>query len=106
MYWGLLIGAIVFEVFGTLSLKYSSINSNTLATWLMIAFYALSFALLWGAIKKIDISVAYAIWSGVGTALITLVGAWLFKEHLGFMKLFFIGLIIIGAVGLKLSAEQ
>jgi len=52
------------------------------------------------------VSMAYAIWSGVGTALITLIGIWYFKESISVMKLASIGLIIIGVVGLHLSGEQ
>jgi small multidrug resistance pump len=106
LYWSYLAGAIVFEVFGTLALKYSALNNSALAGWLVALFYLLSFGLLWFAIKKIDISIAYAIWAGMGTAVITLVGAYLFKEQLGLFKMLFIGLIVIGVAGLKYVSEQ
>lgn len=56
---------------------------------------------MWFAIKKIDISVAYAIWAGLGTTLISLMGWLIFKEQITPIKLFFIACIIIGVVGLK-----
>ena len=101
IYWGYLAIAIVFELFGTLSLKYSSLNSSHVATAIFIVFYVLSFSFMWFAIKKIDISIAYAVWAGLGTALITIVGAKVFDENLSFLKLLFVGFIIIGVVGLK-----
>lgn len=106
MYWGLLVGAIIFELIGTLSLKYSSVHSNAWAIWLMAFCYAISFALLWGAVKKLDISIAYAIWSGVGTALISFAGVVLFKEEIGFFKIACIGLIILGVVGLNFLSQH
>jgi small multidrug resistance pump len=57
------------------------------------------------ALKKIDMSMAYAVWAGVGTALITLVGIFFFKEPATMLKLASIALIIIGVVGLHLSGE-
>ncbi len=55
------------------------------------------------ALKKIDLSIAYAIWAGVGTALIVLIGVAHFKEPLTLIKMVSIGLIIIGVVGLSLN---
>lgn len=106
LYWGYLTAAIFFEVLGTLSLKYSSINTNHLFSGLVVVFYVLSFTLMWYAIKKIDISVAYAIWAGMGTALITIIGAKVFDETLTPMKILFVAFIIIGVVGLKYVSEQ
>jgi small multidrug resistance pump len=55
------------------------------------------------ALKKIDVSVAYAVWSGVGTALIATIGVLWFKEPATALKLISLGLTIIGVVGLNLS---
>jgi small multidrug resistance pump len=55
------------------------------------------------ALKRINISVAYAIWSGIGTAIITTIGILWFKEPVNALKLISIALIIIGLVGLNLS---
>jgi small multidrug resistance pump len=56
------------------------------------------------ALKRFDMSMAYAIWSGVGTALITVVGFYLFKEPVTLPKVGSIALIIVGVVGLHLSS--
>jgi small multidrug resistance pump len=55
------------------------------------------------ALKKVDVSVAYAVWSGIGTALIALIGIFYFKEPSTVIKILSIGLIKTGVVGLNLS---
>ena len=103
--WAWLIGAIVFEVLGTTAMKLSEGFIKTIPSVAMMVFYILSLTALTYALKKFDVSMAYAIWSGVGTALITLIGIWYFKESVSVMKIVSIGLIIIGVVGLHLSAK-
>ncbi len=70
---------------------------------LIFVFYSLSFTLLTVVLKKIEVSVAYAIWSGVGTALIATLGILYFKESLTLLKLVSLALVIIGVIGLNLS---
>lgn len=104
--WIFLIVAIVFEVMGTTAMKLSEGFTKTLPSLALVIFYLLSLTALTFALKKFDVSMAYAIWSGVGTALITLVGIWYFKESISVMKIASIGLIIVGVVGLHLSGEH
>tara|TARA_B100000676_G_scaffold298797_1_gene342262 strand:- start:1230 stop:1463 length:234 start_codon:yes stop_codon:yes gene_type:complete len=75
------------------------------AVHLYFHFYAASFVALIFAIKKIDISVAYTIWFGVGTALILLVGILYFKEASTTLKFASISLIIAGVVGDKVGSS-
>lgn len=98
-----LIIAIILEVLGTTNMKLSQGFTKILPSILMFVFYGLSFAFLTLALKKIDMSIAYAIWSGVGTALVTIVGIVLFRESITVLKLISIGLIILGVVGLHLT---
>ena len=63
----------------------------------------LSFGMLTLALKPIDVSVAYAVWSGVGTALIATIGVLWFNEPMTALKLISLALIIGGVVGLNLS---
>ena len=58
------------------------------------------------ALKRLDLSVTYAIWSGVGTALAALIGIAYFREPLTLFKLGSLALVIIGVVGLSLAARQ
>ena len=104
-YWIYLVIAIVFEVAGTTAMKFSEGFTKTVPSVLMFVFYILSLVALTYALKKIDMSMAYAVWAGVGTALITIVGIFLFKEPAGMVKILSIVLIIIGVVGLHLSSE-
>lgn len=69
----------------------------------MFILYGLSFASLTFVLKKMDVSIAYAVWAGVGTALIFTVGILWFKEPLNALKIISLGLILIGVIGLNLS---
>jgi len=104
-YWIYLIAAIAFEVAGTTAMKMSDGFTKTWPSVAMGVFYLLSLAALTFALKRFDMSMAYAIWSGLGTALITVVGFYLFKEPLGLVKIASIGLIILGVGGLHLSSQ-
>ena len=104
-YWIYLIAAIAFEVAGTTAMKMSEGFTKTWPSVAMGVFYILSLAALTFALKRFDMSMAYAIWSGLGTALITVVGFYLFEEPLGLVKIASIGLIILGVVGLHLSSQ-
>jgi len=104
--WIYLIAAIVFEVAGTTAMKISEGFTKVMPSIAMAIFYLLSLTALTFALKRFDVSMAYAIWSGVGTALITAVGFYFFKEEMTPMRLVSIGLIILGVVGLHLSGEH
>jgi small multidrug resistance pump len=94
------------EVIGTTNMKLSQGFTKTLPSVLMFVFYGFSFAFLTLALKKIDLSLTYAIWSGVGTALIAAIGVLYFKEPVTAIKLVSIGLIVIGVVGLALVEQH
>jgi small multidrug resistance pump len=106
MNWLMLSAAIAFEVVGTTSLKLS--EGMTRPGWfvLCLMLYATSFALLGISLKAIPVGVAYAIWSGVGTVLIALIGILWFHESAGPVRLLFIAMILIGAIGLNLTTRS
>jgi small multidrug resistance pump len=106
MHWLYLGLAIILEVSGTTSMKLSNGFTKLIPSLVMFIFYILSFVSLTFAIKKIDIGVAYAVWSGLGTAFIGLIGIGLFKEPATAVKFIFLGLIIVGVVGLNLSGKM
>ena len=105
LYWLALSGAILLEVAGTTSMKLSYGFSRPLPSVLLFVFYGMSFTLMTIAVKKIDMSVSYAIWSGVGTALIALIGIGWFKEPLTSLKIVSIVLIVAGVFGLNASVR-
>ncbi len=101
--WLFLLLAIIFEVCGTSSMKLSRGFTELAPSVAMLVLYALSLASLNLALKKIDVSVAYAIWSGIGTAMIVLIGIFFFREPVTVLKITSIILIILGVVGLNLG---
>lgn len=103
MAWFLLFVAITFEISGTVSMKLSHGFTRTIPTILMFVFYGLGFVPLNLALRQIDISVAYAIWSGIGTAVIALIGIFYFREPVTLLRAISIVLIIFGVVGLNIS---
>ncbi len=96
-------GAILFEVAGTVSMKLSHGFSKVTPSVLIFIFYGFAFILLTLALKKIDVGVAYAVWSGVGTALVAIIGVLFLREPMPFIKILFITLIIAGVAGLYLT---
>jgi small multidrug resistance pump len=103
MNWICLSVAIVFEVAATSCLKLSAGFTKLAPSLLMVLFYCISFGFLSVALKKIDVGVAYAIWSGVGTALISAIGIVYFREPLTAMKLGGTLAIIGGVIALNLA---
>jgi small multidrug resistance pump len=104
LHWLCLAGAIALEIAGTVSMKLSRGFTVPLPSVLLFAFYAASFALMTIAIRRIDMSMSYAIWSAVGTAAIALIGVAWFRESLTGIQVASIVLIIAGVVGLRAGA--
>ncbi len=103
--WFYLFVAIVLEVIGTTCMKLSDGFARLLPSIGVAFFYLASLFGLTMALKEIPVSVAYAVWSGLGTAIITMIGFWYFKEPVTAVKLFSITLIIGGVTGLHLSSS-
>ncbi len=105
-HWFFLAGAIALEVAGTISMKLSEGFTKLVPSVLLFALYAASFVALTFALEKIEVSVAYAVWAGVGTALIAAIGILYFREAATVLKLISILLIVAGVVGLNLSGAK
>jgi len=102
-YWLYLILAIVFEVAGTTAMKLSDGFTRLWPSIAMSVFYLLSLGALTMALKRFDVSMTYAVWSGLGTAMIAVIGIVFFKEPVTMLKFASLVLIIAGVVGLNLS---
>jgi small multidrug resistance pump len=98
-----LILAICLEVSGTTCMKLSYGFARTGPSVMIFVFYVLSIVALTLAVKRIDISVAYAVWSGLGTGLMAVIGIAWFGEALTVVKAVALALIILGVVGLRLG---
>lgn len=105
MAWILLALTIILEVAGTISMKLSNGLTNPIPSVLLFVFYGGCFALFAVAVKTIDLSVAYGIWSGLGTMLVFIIGIFIFQEQISLIKVASIVLIIVGVIGLKWSAS-
>jgi len=99
--WAYLFAGIVVEVIGTMSLKLSDGFSNVFYSVLSLSCFGMALFCIARAAQFIDLSIAYAIWSGVGIILITLGSMVIFDEKMTPAKAAFMGLIIIGVVGLQ-----
>jgi small multidrug resistance pump len=104
MSWLYLILAICLEILGTALLKASS-ELFSLKTIALLLAYGLSLVFLSLALKKIDVGVAYAIWSGLGILAIEIIGVVFFKESINVSKAAFMLMILVGTVGLNFSSR-
>ncbi|MBE9918305.1 multidrug efflux SMR transporter [Paenibacillus donghaensis] len=103
MAWVYLFFAIALEIGGTVSMKLSNGFTRMVPSILMIVLYILAFSSLNMALKQVPVSVAYAIWSGLGTAAIAVIGYMYFQESMTLIKAISILLIILGVLGLNLG---
>ena len=104
--WGaatLLTLAIAVEVLATALLPKAEGFTQIGWSLVVIAGYGMSIWLLALVVRQMDVSVAYAVWSGAGTALVAAIGALYLGEHLTPLKALVLGLIVVGGVGLNLA---
>jgi small multidrug resistance pump len=90
--------AIVAEVIGTSALKAAEGFTRPGPSLVVIVGYGAAFYFLSLALKTIPVGIAYAIWSGVGVALITLIGWVVFRQRLDAAALAGLALIVAGVV--------
>ncbi len=103
MHWVHLGIAIFFEMIGTTSMKLSQGFTKWVPSLLMFVCFGIAFFFNTLALRKLDLSMTYAIWSGVGTAATAVIGFYFFKESFTTLKFVSICLIILGVVGLRIS---
>ena len=103
--WWLLAIAIFFEICGTVCMRLSEGFTRITPSVLIFLFYAVSFGLNTFVVKVLGLSVVYAVWSGVGTAITAAIGVLYFKEPATAIKLASIGLVVIGVLGVHASSR-
>lgn len=106
MHWLFLGLAIVGEVIGTTALKASDGFTKWGYVGLTAAGYIVAFYFLGLALKTIPMGVAYAVWSGVGVALVAIAGATLFGQKLDLAGFCGIGLIMAGVIVLNTLSKS
>ncbi len=103
---GLLLAAIATEVAATSALGRTNGFRDPLWTSLVIGGYAVSIWLLAVVVEKLPISTAYAVWSGVGTAAVALIGALWLGESWDATKVLALLMIVVGVVLLNLQGAH
>jgi len=106
MTYAFLFTAIVLEVIGTSALKASEQFTRLLPILIMIACYGTSFFFLSLVHRTLPVGIAYAIWSGLGIVLISVVGVFWFKQSLDLPAIAGLGLIVAGVVVVNLFSNS
>jgi small multidrug resistance pump len=101
--WLFLAGAILAEITATLALRGTAVAPRPLPILVVIVGYTVSFVLMMYALKRLNVGIVYAIWSGVGTAGVAVVAALLYRERLSVIAIGGMVLIIVGVVMLVTS---
>ncbi|UYN91498.1 MAG: multidrug efflux SMR transporter [Anaerolineales bacterium] len=101
--WIVLLLAGLFEVCWAVALKYTQGFTKLWPSLFAAITLGLSVYLLSVATRRLELSVAYAVWVGIGTVGASLLGIILFKEAINPSKLLFLGLLIASIIGLKYS---
>jgi small multidrug resistance pump len=97
--------AIVFEIIATSALKKSEQFTQLIPSIITVEGYFAAFYFLSFAIRTIPVGIAYAIWSGVGIVLITIIGAVFFKQIPDFPAIIGLLLIMIGVVVINVFSK-
>ncbi len=98
--------AIIFEVLATTALKASDSFTKLTPSLLTIAGYAITFYFLALTLKTLPTGIAYAIWSGVGIVLISLISWLYFKQSLDVPAMIGIGFIIAGVLIINIFSKS
>ena len=98
--------AILAEVIGTSALKASEGFSRLLPSMVVVAGYGVAFYFLSLTLKQIPVGIAYAVWSGAGTVLITLIGLLVFRQKVDLAGVVGIALIVAGVLMLNLLSSN
>lgn len=105
MSWIYLFIAGLFEIGWAVGLKYTDGFTKLWPSVITIIGMILSFYFLSTAVKTIPIGTAYAIWTGIGAVGTAILGIFLFNESKEIIRIFFIFLIVVGIVGLKIFSK-
>jgi len=102
---GLLLVAVICEVIGTTALKASESFTKPFPSLVVILGYGIAFYCFSIAVRSINLGIAYAIWSGIGIVLVTLLSWLIYGQHLDRPGILGIGLILIGVLILNLFSK-
>jgi quaternary ammonium compound-resistance protein SugE len=103
--WLYLIVAAIFETGWAIGLEYSDGFTKLVPSIATIVLMGISVLLLGKAVQSLPIGTAYAVWTGIGASATAILGIILFDETSSIARLGFIGLIIVGVVGLEITGH-
>lgn len=103
--WVILIIAGLFEICWAIGLKYTEGFTKLVPSIFTLTTLAISMFLLAKASQTLPIGTAYAVWVGIGAMGAAILGVFLFNESASPMRIFFVVLLLISIVGLKLTAK-
>ena len=103
--WLLLLIAIAAEIAGTSLLKLSEGLNRPWPTLLLLVSYGCAITLVARVVKVIPLGITYALWSGIGTLAVVLVGALAYRQFLSISQMVGIALIVAGVVIVNLGSE-
>jgi len=106
MAWIYIFIASIFEISWAVGLKYSNGFTNFYPSIFTIITMILSYVFLSLGAKSLPIGTAYAVWTGIGAVGTALYGILFFNESKDFLRIFFIFLIVVGIIGLRLTYKQ
>lgn len=102
MSWVLLIFAGIFEVVGVSGIQMITKGEKKKGFIILIVGFIISFTLLGIAMEAIPLGVAYAVWTGIGTVGSAVVGMLYYNESKDRLRIFFIGLVVVAVIGLRI----
>ncbi|WP_162224464.1 quaternary ammonium compound efflux SMR transporter SugE [Halorussus amylolyticus] len=104
MSWGTLVVAGLFEIMWAIGLKYSDGFTNVRASVATVVALVISMLLLAKAVETLPVGTAYAVWTGIGAVGTATLGIVLFDESADLLRVGFVGVIVVGIVGLHLTS--
>ncbi|WP_338751333.1 multidrug efflux SMR transporter [Bacillus sp. FJAT-52991] len=106
MAWIYIIMAGFLEIIWVIGLKYSEGFTKMIPSIITVAIIIFSFFLLSKALRSIPLGTGYAIFTGLGTIGTVIIGMLFWGEEVSPLKVFFLSLMLLGIIGIKLSPEQ
>jgi quaternary ammonium compound-resistance protein SugE len=101
--WVFIFIASIFEISWAVGLKYSEGFTHTNSSIFTVITMILSYVFLSLGVKDLPIGTAYAVWTGIGAVGTAAYGILFFNEPKDLLRIFFIFLIVIGIIGLRLT---
>ena len=106
MDWFILFVAGLFETAWAIGMKYSNGFTKIYPSIFTLATMSLSVYLLSVSLKTLPVGTAYAVWTGIGTVGTAILGIILFGESKELIRVFFMFLIIVGILGLRIFSGK